>query len=130
MIKKESTIRQKLLSIFEKKDAHTKGAVSDPMGSNIKGAGAKKMKQDHEPVIPDAGNEPVIDKKNFADMAASTKKAPMRPNDNAQGDKNIVNPVDDITKKAPKKEDDGFKEGDIKLSTESFMDKVVAYLRK
>jgi len=64
-------------------------------------------------------------------MAASTKKAPMRSNDNAQGDKNVVNPVDDITKKASKKEDDGFKEGGTpKLANESMIDKVLAYLRK
>jgi len=37
----------------------------------------------------------------------------MRPNDNKQGDKKIVNPVDDITKKA------GYK-------TETFIDKISA----
>src|SRR6056300_1533443 len=53
MIKKESTIRQRLLSIFEKKDAHTAGATApEKMADKLSGAGAKKMKQDHEPVLP------------------------------------------------------------------------------
>jgi len=89
------------------------------------------MRQDHEPVIPKGGDESSLDKENFGNMASSAKKSPMRPNDNAQGDKNIINPVDDITKKASKKEDDGFKQGSApKLANESMMDKVLAYLRK
>jgi len=37
--------------------------------------------------MPDAVNEPVVDKKTFDAIRASGKKAPMRHNDNAQGDK-------------------------------------------
>ena len=129
---KESTIRQRLLSVLEKKDPHTAGATPpEPWNNKYTGGGAKKMRQDHEPVIPKGGDESSLDKENFGNMASSAKKSPMRPNDNAQGDKNIINPVDDITKKASKKEDDGFKQGSApKLANESMMDKVLAYLRK
>ena len=37
--------------------------------------------------MPDAVNEPMVDKKTFDAIRASGKKAPMRSNDNAQGDK-------------------------------------------
>jgi len=39
--------------------------------------------------MPDAVNEPVVDKKTFDAIRASGKKAPMRSNDNAQGDKTM-----------------------------------------
>ena len=39
--------------------------------------------------MPDAVNEPVVDKKTFDTIRASGKKAPMRSNDNAAGEKNI-----------------------------------------
>ena len=37
--------------------------------------------------MPDAVNQPMVDKKTFDAIRASGKKAPMRSNDNAQGDK-------------------------------------------
>ena len=55
-------------------------------------------------------NEPKIDKKTVDAMRASGKKAAMRSGDNAKGDKNVINKPADITAKAPKKEDDGFKD--------------------
>src|SRR6056300_539030 len=120
MVKKESTIRSKLLSIFEKKDPHTKGAVSDPMGSNIKGAGAQKMVDDNK----DDGRYKDLEKQSHDDASKAgrvTKPAANRPNDNKQGDKKIINPVDDVTKKG---------QGSSEVKEESMMDKVIAYLRK
>jgi hypothetical protein len=120
MIKKESTIRSKLLSIFEKKDPHTKGAVSDPMGSNIKGAGAQKMVDDNK----DDGRYKDLEKQSHDDASKAgrvTKPAANRPNDNKQGDKKVINPVDDVTKKG---------QGSAEVKEESMMDKVLAYLRK
>jgi len=120
MVKKESTIRSKLLSIFEKKDPHTKGAVSDPMGSNIKGAGAQKMVDDNK----DDGRYNDLEKQSHDDASKAgrvTKPAANRPNDNKQGDKKIINPVDDVTKKG---------QGSSEVKEGSMMDKVIAYLRK
>lgn len=120
MVKKESTIRSKLLSIFEKKDQHTKGAASDPMGSNIKGAGAQKMVDDNK----DDGRYHDMEKNSHddADKAARiTKTSASRNGDQKTGDKSIINPPEDITKKG--KADAGVKE-------ETMMDKVLAYLRK
>jgi len=120
MIKKESTIRSKLLSIFEKKDPHTKGAVSDPMGSNIKGAGAQKMVDD----LKDDGRYNNLEKQSHDDASKAGRAGPTakaRPNDNKQGDKKIINPVDDVTKKG---------QGSSEVKEESMMDKVLAHLRK
>ena len=120
MIKKESTIRSKLLSIFEKKDPHTKGAISDPMGSNIKGAGAQKMVDDNK----DDGRYKDLEKNSHDDASKAgrvTKPAANRPNDNKQGDKKVINPVDDVTKKG---------QGSSEVKEESMMDKALAYLRK
>jgi len=120
MIKTESTIRQRLLAIFEKKDPHTANAVpAEPMDNNLKGAGAKKMKADF------AGNAAPDDlEKNSHDDASKagrvTKAAAGRPNDNKQGDKNIINPVDDITKKGT---------ADAQVKESSLMDKAIAYLK-
>ena len=125
-MKVESKIRTSLKSVLENKQ--TAGAAVQPMNDSntISGAGAKKMKKDHEPVIPKGGDEPAQEKDNFDNATAGVNKSPMRPNDNAKGDKNIINPVSDITKKASKKEDDGFKQGGApKLATsEGFIDKI------
>ena len=125
-MKVESKIRTSLKSVLENKQ--TAGAAVQPMNDSntISGAGAKKMKKDHEPVIPKGGDEPALEKDNFDNATAGVNKSPMRPNDNAKGDKNIINPVSDITKKASKKEDDGFKQGGApKLATsEGFIDKI------
>jgi hypothetical protein len=49
---------------------------------------AKKQLANKTP-MPDAVNEPAVDKKTFDTIRASGKKAPMRSNDNAAGEKNI-----------------------------------------
>lgn len=124
VVKKESTdmsrIRESLLSVLEKA-THKDGTPSEPMNNNLKGAGAKQMKKDHEPDLPANLDEPAIDAKNAADATKGVKVSPKNSTDkDAPGDKNVVNPVQDVTKAASKKEDDGFKSGKVKLSTESF----------
>jgi hypothetical protein len=60
--------------------------------------------------MPDYVNEPLVDKKSFDAIRASGKKAPARHGDALKGDKNIINKPLDITARASKKEDDGFKD--------------------
>jgi hypothetical protein len=114
MVKTESRIRESLISVLEKKDPHTKGAISQPMDDNLSGAGAKKMKDD----LTAKEKEKIsnYDELGHDDASKTGRDGPsmkMRSNDNKQGDKKIVNPVDDITKKA------GYK-------TETFIDKISA----
>ena len=114
MVKTESRIRESLISVLEKKDPHTKGSISQPMDDNLSGAGAKKMKDD----LTAKEKEKITnyDELGHDDASKAGRDGPsmkMRPNDNKQGDKKIVNPVDDITKKA------GYK-------TETFIDKISA----
>lgn len=114
MVKTESRIRESLISVLEKKDPHTKGSISQPMDDNLSGAGAKKMKDD----LTAKEKEKIsnYDELGHDDASKAGRDGPsmkMRPNDNKQGDKKIVNPVDDITKKA------GYK-------TETFIDKISA----
>ncbi len=110
----ESRIRESLRSVLEKKDPHTKGSIAQPMDDNLSGAGAKKMKDD----LTAKEKEKITDYDELGhdDASKAGRDGPsmkMRPNDNKQGDKKIVNPVDDITKKA------GYK-------TETFIDKISA----
>lgn len=102
VVKKESTdmsIRDKLLSVLERKDEHYKSATeAEPMDNNLKGGGAKKMKADI------AGNsaDPDLEKKGHDDAAKAgraTKVSAKNTTDkDAPGDKNVVNPVKDTTK--------------------------------
>ena len=114
MVKTESRIRESLLSVLEKKDPHTKGSIAQPMDDNLSGAGAKKMKDD----LTAKEKEKITDYDELGhdDASKAGRDGPsmkMRPNDNKQGDKKIVNPVDDVTKKA------GYK-------TETFIDRISA----
>ena len=79
-----------------------------PAGEGLSPSAKKELAR--KTPMPDIVNEPAIDKKTFDAIRASGKKAPMRNNDNAKGDKNVINKPMDITAKAPKKEDDGFKD--------------------
>jgi hypothetical protein len=102
IVKKESTdmsIRDKLLSVLEKRDDHYKGATDpEPMDNNLKGAGAKQMKAD----IMKGAEYDDTEKKSHDDAAAAgriTKVSAKNPTDkDAKGDKNIINPVQDVTK--------------------------------
>ena len=106
----ESRIRESLISVLEKKDPHTKGSIAQPMDDNLSGEGAKKMKKDHEPEVKLDVKDVHPDTQKAVDVVGNAKA---RDGDNKQGDKKIVNPVDDITKKA------GYK-------TETFIDKISA----
>jgi len=110
MVKTESRIRESLLSVLEKKDPHTKGSIAQPMDDNLSGEGAKKMKKDHEPEVKLDVKDVHPDTEKAVDVVG---KAKARAGDNQQGDKKIVNPVDDVTKKA------GYK-------TETFIDRISA----
>lgn len=99
------TFREKLMSIFENDRAkHYKGAAqAEPMDNNLKGAGAKKMKAD----IQGNAADPDLEKKSHDDAAKAGRAGPSmkaRSNDNKKGDKKIINPPSDETKKgkAPK----------------------------
>ena len=106
----ESRIRESLISVLEKKDPHTKGSIAQPMDDNLSGEGAKKMKKDHEPEVKLDVKDVHPDTQKAVDVVGNAKA---RDGDNKQGDKKIVNPVDDVTKKA------GYK-------TETFIDKISA----
>ena len=99
---KESTMsfREKLMSIFESDRAkHYKSAAeAEPMDNNLKGAGAKKMKAD----IQGNAADPDLEKKSHDDAAKAGRAGPSmkaRSNDNKKGDKKIINPPTDETKK-------------------------------
>lgn len=93
----------------EVKEAAThKPGVASPAGEGLSPSAKKELAR--KTPMPDFVNEPMVDKKTFDAIRASGKKAAMRSGDNAKGDKNVINKPMDITAKAPKKEDDGFKD--------------------
>jgi hypothetical protein len=101
MEQKESlTIRDKLLMVLEgDRSKHYKGAAeAEPMDNNLKGAGAKKMKAD----IQGNAADPDLEKKSHDDAAKAGRAGPSgkaRPNDKKDGDKKVINPPEDATKK-------------------------------
>ena len=105
MEQKESTIRDKLIAVLEgDRSSHYKSATEpETMDDKLKGAGAKKMKDDVEKGM--TPNDTL--KKAFADVAKAGRVGPAmkaRPNDKKDGDKKMQVP-DDITKKAGMKEE-------------------------
>lgn len=106
MEQKESTIRDKLLAVLEgDRAAHYKGATEvETMDDKLKGAGAKKMKDDMEKgMTPNDTLKKAFDDVSKAGRAGPSMKA--RTNDKKDGDKKIMNPPEDITKKAGMKEE-------------------------
>jgi hypothetical protein len=101
MEQKESlTIRDKLMMVIEgDRSKHYKGAAeAETMDNNLKGAGAKKMKAD----IQGNAADPDLEKKSHDDAAKAGRAGPSgksRPNDKKDGDKKIINPPEDPTKK-------------------------------
>lgn len=91
-----------------KEAATHKPGVASPAGEGLSPNAKKELAR--KTPMPDFVNEPKIDKKTFDSMRASGKKAKARNGDNQAGDKNVINKPMDITAKAPKKEDDGFKD--------------------
>jgi hypothetical protein len=82
--------------------------VASPPGEGLSPNAKKELAR--KTPMPDFVNEPKVDKKSFDAMRKSAKKAPARHGDALQGDKNIINKPLDITARASKKEDDGFKD--------------------
>lgn len=119
MEQKESlTIRDKLMMVLEgDRSKHYKGATEpESMDNNLKGAGAKKMKAD----IQGNAADPDLEKKSHDDAAKAGRAGPSmksRPNDKKDGDKKIMNPPEDPTKKGQGSSE--VKEGNKNMKTES-----------
>jgi len=98
MEQKESTIRSRLLSIFEKADAHTKGATPSEPHGQYDSPGGKKMKQDMKADgNPEVGiNGKDVEELGHDDASKAGRAGPnaaKRPNDAKVGDKQIINRV-------------------------------------
>ena len=105
MEQKESTIRKKLLAVLESDRAsHYKSATEPEEMDSKMSPGGKKMKADIQ------GNTTDVDmlKKAFDDVSKAGKAGPaMKPrtNDKKDGDKKMMTPPEDVTKKAGMKEE-------------------------
>lgn len=104
-VKESMTIREKLLSVLEKKDNHSPNQdKAEKPEAALKGAGAIQMKADLGPMTP------VLDAEKIAadDVKAVDKSSKVSPKNstdkNAKGDKNIINKPVDVTQQG------GFKE--------------------
>ena len=104
-VKESMTIRDKLLSVLEKRDDHYKGAApAEPMDNNLKGEGAKKMKSDLE---KGAEVSDTVSKGHDDTTKAGrvTKKSKANPTDkDVKGDMNVINKPVDITQQGGVKE--------------------------
>lgn len=91
---KESALPPVYARILEKRDMHYKGAMKQqPMDDNLPGAGAKKMVAD---MMNGATYDDTEEKGHKDVVKAGAPAAPVakkRPNDNANGDKSVINPV-------------------------------------
>ena len=102
---KESTIREKLLAVLESDRAsHYKSATEPEEMDSKMSPGGKKMKADIQ------GNTTDMDmlKKAFDDVSKAGRAGPaMKPrtNDKKDGDKKMMTPPEDVTKKAGMKEE-------------------------
>jgi hypothetical protein len=98
MEQKESTIRSKLYAVLEAQDRNPNKDKAEKPEDALKGAGAKQMKKDNE----DDGRYHDLEKKGHDDATAAGRAGPnakKRSNDNPKGDKKIMNPPADETKK-------------------------------
>lgn len=99
MEQKESTsIRQRLMSIWEKADAHMKGATPSEPHGQYDSPGGKKMKQDMKADgNPEVGiNGKDVEELGHDDASKAGRAGPnaaKRPNDAKVGDKQIINRV-------------------------------------
>jgi len=81
------SIREKLISVVERAN-HGNMDSKETYDDMYHGAGAKKMRKDHQNMKVDTTRKLGVDDASKAGKA--TKKAPMRRADNAKGDTNIV----------------------------------------
>jgi len=82
---KKSDDKKDKEKVEEAATATQKPNNGSPAGEGLSPSAKKELARTTP--MPDAVNEPVVDKKTFDAIRASGKKAPMRHNDNAQGDK-------------------------------------------
>lgn len=106
--KREKGINKAVDKLTKEAKDHGNMNNGSPAGEGLSPSAKKELAR--KTPMPDFVNEPKIDKKTFDSMRASGKKAKARNGDNQAGDKNVINKPMDITAKAPKKEDDGFKD--------------------
>ena len=88
--KKESKIREALMSVIENRAKHTKGATPPEEMDSKDSPSAKKMKDDHKIKVDDT------EKLGHDDAAAAGRAGPSkkpRSNDSKIGDKQIINRV-------------------------------------
>lgn len=98
MEQKESTIRSKLRAVLEAENHSPNKDKAEKPEDALKGAGAKKMKDDNA----DDGRYHDMEKQSHDDASKAGRAGPSmkaRPNDNKGGDKKIINPPADETKK-------------------------------
>ena len=89
--KKESTIRDRLMSVWEAKQPNQSGAKAEPQHKEDEGGMAKKMKDDHKKGETDDTHAKGIDDAAKAGRAGPNGKA--RDNDSKIGDKNVINKI-------------------------------------
>jgi len=106
IVKKESTdmsIRDKLLAVLEEKHSPNQDKAEKPEDA-LKGAGAKQMKADLE----NGAEYDDTEEKGHDDASKAgrvTKTSPKNSTDkDAPGDKSVINPPEDVTKKGGVKE--------------------------
>ena len=89
--KKESTIRNRLLSVWEAAQPNQSGAKAEPQHKEDEGGMAKKMKDDHKKGETDDTHAKGLDDAAKAGRAGPNGKA--RDNDSKIGDKNVINKI-------------------------------------
>ena len=95
VVKKESTIRDRLMAILGEKKSHGNTDQKQAYDDNWSPS-AKKMKADHAPEVKADATVAAAD--TAAAATKDVKVAAKRPNDKTDGDKSVVNPVKDNTK--------------------------------
>lgn len=97
------TIRDKLLSVLSERKGHGDTEEKQKYDDNWSPS-AKKMKADHKEKVEADAYEAADE---VAQAAKKAKPAPKRTADNTNGDKNVINPPEDATKKGGVKESFG-----------------------
>lgn len=92
-IKKDQEVEVTTQESVEVEEAAVPKGTHKPNNGSPAGEGlspsAKKELEKADKVPPEVVDEPTVDKKTFDAIRASAKKSPMRPNDNASGDKTM-----------------------------------------
>lgn len=92
--------------------------IASPRGEGLSPSAKREM--DRQTPMPKDVNEPEVEKRTWdAFRATNVKVAAGRRGDSSKGDKKIINKPEDITARASKKEDDGFKTGQVDVSVKA-----------